>query len=270
MDVSDTFNVTQIGTGSETLVLAHGFGSDQTAWHYQAEAFRDKYRIVLFDYLGCGKSDISSYSPVEYASLDRYSDDIITIYDTLGLSSTIFVGHSVSAMIGALASVKRPEFFQKLVFVGASPRYLNDDGYIGGFTQADLDQLYRGMAEDYLDWVTGFSQLAMRNSDRPELGRVFARSLSAMRPDIAQSTARVIFESDMRAHLPHIQPPVLILQSQNDIAVPLDVGAYLAAQIPDNTLVVLPSEGHFPHMSAPQIVTDAIRAFIAPQEINKM
>lgn len=265
MDILNTYNISEIGNGSTTLVLAHGFGSDQTAWHHQIEALKPNYRLILFDYLGCGKSDISTYSPVEYTSLERYSEDVLKIYDHLGLTNTIFVGHSVSAMIGVLASLKRPEYFQKLVFVGASPRYLNDDGYAGGFTQSDLYNLYRAMADNYLEWATGFSQLAMRNHDRPELGKQFARTLSAMRPDIAQSTARVIFESDLRSYLPLIKHAVLILQSQNDIAVPLSVGNYLSSQISDNTLIELPSEGHFPHMSAPQAVTNAIRDFIERQ-----
>jgi sigma-B regulation protein RsbQ len=260
--IQQKFNVNVIGSGDQRLVLGHGFGSDQTTWRYQVAAFASQYRLVLFDYLGCGKADIHDYSPLRYNSLERYKDDLLAIYDELQLTGTIFIGHSVSAMIGVLASRERPELFKKLVFVGASPRYLNDGAYVGGFEMADLNALYAVMADNYLGWANGFGHAAMANASRPELGCEFAASLSAMRPDIAQSTARVIFESDERIELPQIVPPVLILQSTKDIAVPMQVGEYLAAHVPQNRLVVLNSEGHFPHLSAPDQVTAAISDFL--------
>jgi sigma-B regulation protein RsbQ len=260
--LSQKSNITLAGQGEPTLVLAHGFGSDQTAWRYQVSELAAQHRTVLFDHLGCGKADVSDYSPRSYNTLSRYAEDVLSIYRALGLSNTIFIGHSVSAMIGVLASLQEPAYFSKLVFVGASPRYLNDDGYIGGFEQADLNGLYEAMNQNYLGWANGFAPFAMGNADRPELGQEFAHSLSAMRPDIAQSTARMIFESDLRNQLALIQHPVLILQSQHDPVVPPQVGEYLAAHIKYGSLKVLNSYGHLPHLSAPAEVTSAIREFI--------
>ncbi len=256
------FNVTVTGQGEPTLVLAHGFGSDQTAWRYQVSELSAQHRIVLFDHLGCGKADVSDYSPRLYNSFERYAQDIVAIYQALELRDTVYVGHSVSAMLGVLASLQEPARFSKLVFVGASPRYLNAEGYVGGFEQSDLNELYEAMNQNYLGWANGFAPYAMGNTDRPELGLEFARSLSAMRPDIAQSTARMIFESDLRNTLPRIEYPVLILQSQHDPVVPLPVGEYLAAHIRHGSLKLMNSYGHLPHLSAPDEVTSAIREFI--------
>lgn len=262
-DIIQKFNVTVVGQGEPTIVLAHGFGSDQTAWRHQVEAFAGQHRIVLFDHLGCGKADVSDYHPQRYNSLSSYAEDVLQIYAALGLRDTVYVGHSVSAMIGALASLGRPSFCTGLIFVGASPRYLNDGAYIGGFTQADLELLYAVMADDYLSWTNGFAPLAMSNPERPELGREFARSLGAMRADIAQSVARVIFESDVRSQLPAILPPVLVLQSQDDPIVPSQVADYLAVHIPLSRLRILKAQGHLPQISAPAEVTAAIHSFLA-------
>lgn len=264
-EVLRRFNVTVMGQGQPTLVFAHGFGSDQTAWRYQVEAFAAQYRIVLFDHLGCGKADVSDYHPRRYNSLARYAEDLLQIYAALNLSDTIYVGHSISAMIGMLASLARPSAFSKFVFVGASPRYLNDEAYIGGFTQADLEQIYALMAEDYLGWTNGFAPLAMGNPERPELGHEFTRTLSTMRADIAQSVARVIFESDVRAQLPALQAPVLVLQAANDPMVPPQAANYLACHLPHNQLHILHAQGHLPHLSAPAQVTAAMHNFLGTE-----
>ncbi len=261
------FNVHTVGNGDQTLVMGHGFGSDQTAWRYQIAAIGSKYRIVLFDYLGCGQADISDYNPYHYNSVESYRDDVLKIYEALDLSKTIFIGHSVSAMVGMLVALARPELITKLVFVGASPRYLNDKGYIGGFEQSDLDTLYQTMAANYLGWSNGFAPAAIANAERPELGREFAGTLSAMRPDIAQSTARIIFELDLRSQLKLVQQPVLILQSSQDIVVPQAVGDYLASQIPHNKLVSLNAKGHLPHLSSPDEVSAPIKQFISDPAI---
>lgn len=260
--VKQKFNIHIVGSGKQTLVMGHGFGSDQTAWRYQIAALSSQYRIVLFDYLGCGQADLSGYSPHRYNSIERYRDDVIDIYEDLGLTDTIFVGHSMSAMVSMLIAIAQPHLIKKLVFVGASPRYLNEPGYIGGFEKSDLDTLYKTMAANYLGWSNGFGPLAIANAERPELGKEFARTLSAMRPDIAQSTARLIFELDLRDQLPRLQQPVLILQSQRDIVVPMSVGDYLATHIPYSQLVILNAEGHLPHLSAPDEVTTAIQQFL--------
>jgi sigma-B regulation protein RsbQ len=263
VDILQKFNVKTMGHGDTTLVFAHGFGSEQGAWRHQIAAFESNYKIVLFDYLGCGQSDIRDYNPMDYDSLRRYKDDVVAIYKALNLTDTIYIGHSASAMIGMLASLEKPDWFRKLIFVSASPRYLNDGAYVGGFEKSDLKTLYEAMATNYLIWANGFASLAMGNSEKPELGREFARSLSAMRPDIAQSTARVIFEADFRSDIPSLRHPTLILQANKDIAVPISVGSYLAEHTPQSHLILLNAEGHLPHMSAPEEVTDAIRDFIA-------
>jgi sigma-B regulation protein RsbQ len=260
------YNVNVVGRGETTLVFAHGFGSEQTAWRHQIAAFQNNYRIVLFDYLGCGQSGVSDYNPLYYDSLARYADDVLAIYKALDLNDTIYVGHSVSAMIGLLASRKAPSLFRNLIFISTSPRYLNDGNYIGGFEPSDLKTLYAAMADNYLAWANGFAPIAVANSQHPELGREFARTLSSMRPDIAQSTARVIFETDMRSELSCIQHPSLILQSTHDPIVPQSVGYYLAEHTPGSQLVLLNAEGHLPHFSSPDEVTSAIWDFVADRQ----
>jgi len=262
MTVKSQFNITIVGDGPITLVLAHGFGSDQTAWRHHVSALSTHYRLVMFDYLGRGKSDISTYTARAYTSLRRYADDVLAIYDDLQLTDSIFIGHSVSAMIGALASQVQPERFRALVFVGASPRYLNDVGYVGGFERSDLNTLFKAMSDNYLGWANGFAPIAMGNPDRPELGREFAATLSAMRPDIAQSVAQVIFQTDFRGELANFRHPILILQSNQDAFVPVEVGDYLAANLPDSQIIHLNAVGHFPHLSAPDEVSKAIRTFV--------
>jgi sigma-B regulation protein RsbQ len=255
-------NVHLTGEGTQTIVLAHGFGSSQTAWEQIVPMLEPHYRLVLFDYLGCGKTDVSDFNPLRYTSMQCFADDVLRLYEELDLRNTIFIGHSASAMIGALACLTQPERFESLIFVSASPRYLNDGDYHGGFEQADLDALYAAMAENYLNWAHGFAPIMMANAHRPELGRRFAQSLAEMQPDIAQSVMRVIFEADCRAEIHGIPCPVLILQPTHDPAVPTQVGAYLNAHIPQNQLVMLNTHGHLPHISAPHEVTTALQAYL--------
>lgn len=256
-------NVKVLGEGKQTIVFAHGFGSDQSAWRHQVEAFAPDFRIVLFDHVGAGKSDFSAYSPRRYSSLYSYAEDLLDICNELKLTKCILIGHSVSGMASLLAALVEPDCFSQLVFIGASPRYLNDEGYYGGFEQSDLDNLYEAMATNYYAWTTGFAPLAMGNPERPELATEFANTLSAVRPDIAQAVARVIFQSDHRADLSKLQVPTWILQSNNDIAVPIEVGQYLQEHIPNSQLRHLSAQGHFPHMSSPTEVTEAIASVIS-------
>jgi sigma-B regulation protein RsbQ len=258
-------NVVTLGQGEQTIIFAHGFGSDQTAWRRQVAAFESSYRIVLFDHVGAGKSDMSAYSPRRYSSLYSYAEDLLDLCAELKLSQTIFVGHSVSGMVSLLAALVDPSRFQKLIFLGASPRYVNDPTtqYIGGFEQSDLDALYDAMSSNYYAWVSGFAPLAMGNPDRPELANEFASTLAAIRPDIAQAVARVIFQSDHRTELSKLKIPTVILQSNNDIAVPTVVGEYLAQHVPNSTLRRIDAQGHFPHISAPHAVNQAIAECLA-------
>lgn len=248
----------------ETLVFAHGFGTDQTAWDEVKQAFKDDYRLVLYDNVAAGKAAPEAYSPVKYNTLHTYAEDLIAIIEALDLEQVTLIAHSVSSMIGMLAAVKKPNYFKKIVFIGASPRYINDEiqGYIGGFTQATLDSMYETMTTNYYAWVSGFSSMAMGNPEKPELGESFARSLAAIRPDIALAVAKVIFESDLRAELEKFQKPTLLIQAQHDIAVPQQVALYLHKHIANSKLIEVNATGHFPHISAPNQVIEAVKSFI--------
>jgi sigma-B regulation protein RsbQ len=256
-------NVRIAGNGQDTIIFAHGFGSDQTAWRHQEAALSSTHRLVFFDHVGAGGSDFSAYSPRRYKGLTSYASDLLEICDTLQLNGASYVGHSMGGMIGLLAGAVQPTLFRKMVFVGASPRYLNDVGYVGGFEQADIDALYASMSANYHAWASGFAGLAMANPERPELAQEFAATLTTVRPDIAVAVARTIFQSDHRQDLPRLKVPTLIVQSTEDIAVPMAVGEYLARHIPSATLKVVDAKGHFPHLSAPQAVTEAIRDYLA-------
>lgn len=248
----------------QTIVFAHGFGSDQIAWKAVAAAFANDYRLVLYDNVGGGNADPNAYSPIKYGALDTYADDLISIMEELDLNAAIVVAHSVSSMITLIAALKSPSRFAKAVFIGASPRYINDDAenYLGGFTQPDLDSMYDAMTANYYAWASGFSSVAMGNPEVPELGEEFARTLSAIRPDIALSVAKVIFESDVRDRLTQLDLEVLLIQSHNDIAVPEMVATYLNENIRGSTLKFVNASGHFPHISAPQEIIKAIKEFI--------
>lgn len=259
-------NVTVAGNlnASETIVFANGFGTDQTAWGQVKNAFTADYKLVLFDNVGGGKADPEAYSPIKYNTLKTYADDMLAIFNELSLEKVILVAHSVSSMIGLLAANKSPDCFSRMVFIGASPRYLNDEesGYVGGFTQPALDGMYEAMTTNYYAWVSGFSSVAMANPGRPELGEYFASTLLDIRPDIALSVSKVIFESDLRAELLKLDKPVLLLQSHNDIAVPDQVAAYLNEHIKGSILKTLDAEGHFPHISAADQVVSSVQSFI--------
>ncbi len=251
-------NVNLLGQGSQTIIFAHGFGTDQTAWHNQVKVFESKYRIVLFDLVGCGHSDLSAYSPRRYSSLYSYAEDLLDLCHEIKLQECIFVGHSVSGMVGVLAGLSDPKRFRQLILLNSSPRYLNDQGYVGGFEQSDLDGVYRAMSSNYHAWASGFAQLVMGNPDKPELALGFAKTLQAMRPDIAVATAKTIFQSDHRADLPGLQVPTAILQSTHDPAVPTAVGEYMAEKFSNSTLIPIVSDGHLPHLSTPEKVSKAI------------
>ena len=247
---------------TQTIVFANGFGTDKTAWNDVKQAFKDDYRLVFFDNVGGGNADPNAFSPIKYNTLNTYADDLLAIAADLKLENAIMVAHSVSSMITLLASVKAPQYFSKVVFIGASPRYLNDEGYTGGFNQPALDGMYEAMTTNYYAWASGFSAMAMENPDKPELGAQFANSLSAIRPDIALAVSKVIFESDVRKEVPKLQKQTLLLQTQHDIAVPGEVAVYLNKNISGSTLQYLDAQGHFPHISAPNQVIKAVQSFI--------
>ncbi len=244
------------------MVFAHGFGCDQNMWRFVAPAFEDEYRIVLFDYVGAGRSDASAYDPVRYDSLDGYASDVLDICRELDLERVVFVGHSVSAMVGALAALREPERFDKLVMVGPSPRYIDDNGYRGGFTRADIEELLDSLDSNYLGWSSAMAPVIMGNPEQPQLGTELTASFCATDPDIARQFARVTFLSDNRADLPGITVPVLVLQCSEDVIAPEVVGRYVHECIPGSTFTLLNATGHVPHLSAPEETTAAIRAFL--------
>lgn len=244
------------------IIFVHGFGTDQSAWKAVKSAFEADYRIILYDNVGSGNTDPRGFSPIKYSSITSYADDLLAITTAFDLKDSIVIGHSVGGMIALLAAIKGPQYFSKMAFIGASPRYLNDGEYYGGFNQAELDSMYETMRTNYYAWVSGFSAAAMGNPGNPELGSEFARTLSAIRPDIALSVAKVIFESDFRDVLNKVDKEILLIQAQKDIAVPNEVAEYLNRNISGSILTVVDAEGHFPHISAPEKIIKVINDFL--------
>jgi sigma-B regulation protein RsbQ len=242
------------------MLFAHGFGCDQNMWRYIAPAFADEYRTVLFDLVGAGDSDASAFDPARYASLDGYARDVLEICDELSLRDVVFVGHSVSAMIGVLAATERPELFRQLVLVAPSPRYLDDDGYEGGFERADIDGLLESLESNFLGWSAAMAPAIIGNPDRPELGEELTNSFCRTDPEIARHFARVTFLSDNRADLPRVRTPTLVLQCSDDLLAPRSVGELVHRSIAGSTLVELAATGHCPNLSAPAEVIAAMRA----------
>lgn len=264
MDVERRNNVTVTGNPSgPTVVLAHGFGCDQNMWRLTVPALADDYRVVLFDYVGAGRSDLSAFSEDRYASLDGYAQDVVEVCEALDLRDAVFVGHSVSAMIGVLAVGRAPERLRALVMVAPSPRYIDDDGYRGGFTAEDVAELLASLESNYLGWSAAMAPVIMGNADRPELGEELKNSFCATDPDMARVFARTTFLSDSRDDLKAVAVPTLILDCTQDVIAPREVGAFVHQAIPGSTLVTLDATGHCPHLSAPEATNEAITDFLA-------
>ena len=248
--------------GGRAMVFAHGFGCDQNMWRHVAPRFADDYRIVLFDHIGAGNSDLTAYDPQRYASLDGYADDVLRLCRELDLRDVVFVGHSVSAMIGALAAAREPDLFARLIMVGPSPRYINDDDYVGGFEAADIDELLDSLASNYLGWSSAMAPVIMGRPDRPEFGTELTESFCRTDPDIARQFARVTFTSDNRADLARISTPTLVLQCRDDVIAPVEVGEYVRDHLQNATLTMLDATGHCPNLSAPDETAEAIAAYL--------
>jgi sigma-B regulation protein RsbQ len=244
------------------IVFAHGFGCDQDMWRFVAPDFEVDHRVVLFDHVGSGNSDLSAYDPQKYGSLRGYATDVVEICRELGLTDVVFVAHSVSAMIGVLALQQAPELFGALVMVGPNPRYVDDGTYVGGFSRNDIVGLLDALDSNHLGWSTQMAPVIMGNPDRPALTEELTNSFCRTDPDIARQFARVTFLSDNRADLPGVAVPTLILQCREDVIAPEVVGAYVHEQIPGSVLTHLDAVGHCPHLSAPEETTAAIRAFL--------
>ena len=266
METSRRHNVTVSGApDGQPMLFAHGFGCDQHMWRYVAPRFADRFRVVLFDHVGAGGSDLTSYDPKRYSTLDGYADDVVEICRDLGLRDVVYVGHSVSAMIGVLAARRAPELFARLVLVGPSPRYVDDvdDGYVGGFSDEDIAGLLESLESNYLGWSGAMAPVIMGNPDVPELGAELTESFCRTDPEIARQFARVTFLSDNRADLAEVTVPTLVLQCTEDVIAPMSVGRYVVEHMPDASLVVLDATGHCPNLSAPEATTAAIDAFVS-------
>lgn len=249
MSAVERNNVKVTGSGTRTIVFAHGFGCDQHMWRKVAPDFERDFTVVLFDNVGAGGSDLRAYDPAKYSTLDGYATDIVEIGVELGFSDAVFVGHSVSAMIGVLASIQSPGMFGKLVLVGPSPRYINDAGYVGGFTEEQIGELLESMADNHIGWSVSMAPVIMGNGERPELGEELTQSFCRADPDIARDFARVTFTSDNRADLPKVTVPTLVLQCSSDMIAPAEVGAYVRDHISGSTMVKLAAKGHCPNLS---------------------
>ncbi|MFJ3894855.1 alpha/beta fold hydrolase [Streptomyces sp. NPDC090083] len=263
MDIGHRNNVTITGNPEgRTVVLAHGFGCDQNMWRLTVPALAPEYRVVLYDYVGAGHSDLSAFSEARYSSLEGYAQDVEEICEALDLRDAVFVGHSVSAMIGVLVAARVPERIGALVMVAPSPRYIDDVGYRGGFSAGDIDELLASLDSNYLGWSAAMAPMIMGNAERPELGEELAQSFCATDPEMAKVFARTTFLSDSRVELKSVRVPTLVLESSQDAIAPRDVGAFVHRAIPGSTLVTLEATGHCPHLSAPEATNQAITEFL--------
>ena len=244
------------------MIFAHGFGCDQNMWRFVAPAFEDRFRTILFDHVGAGGSDLSAYEPAKYATLSGYADDLSEIGHELKLKDAVFVGHSVSAMIGVIASLKAPDLFESLVLIGPSPRYIDDEDYVGGFSAKQIDELLDFLSDNYMGWSAAMAPTIMGNPERPELGEELTNSFCRTDPEIAKAFARVTFMSDNRADLPKVTKPALILQCSEDLIAPRQVGEYVHRNMRDSELVLMRATGHCPNLSAPEETIAAIRTFV--------
>jgi sigma-B regulation protein RsbQ len=263
MSVQIRNNVRIAGNGSATMVFAHGFGCDQTMWRFLAPAYEERFRTIAFDLVGSGGSDLSAYRRDKYDSLHGYADDLLDVIDEFATGPVVFVGHSVSTMIGMLATIKAPHRFSAQIMVGPSPCYINDSDYVGGFSREDIDELLETMEANFLGWSSNLAPAIMGVPDRPELRTELTNSFCRNDPDIAKHFARTTFLSDHRKDVPLSTVPALILQCSDDMVAPVSVGEFLHRHLPVSTLHIIDNVGHCPHMSAPTESSRAIDSFLA-------
>jgi sigma-B regulation protein RsbQ len=257
------FNVNVIGAGKPTLLFCNGFNCNQHIWNYLTPALATRHQLVLFDQMGTGNSDVSAYDSAKYASLAGYAQDVVDICQALELREVVIIGHSVGAMIAMLAAIQAPQYFAKAVLVAATPCYLNEPGYYGGFERGDMLDLLAEMRGNYESWANTFATLLIGQDQPASLGYELAGYFCQADPTIAREFAHMSFLADNRADVPHLQLPTLLLQCSDDVAVPAEVGDYLAAHLPQGTLITLEATGHCPHLSAPREVLAAMRDFIS-------
>lgn len=260
--IIERHNVKTMGKGEKVLFFAHGFGCDQNSWNKIASAFEANYKLVFFDYIGAGKTDANAYDRNKYSSLEGYSKDVLEIAQALKLKDAVFIGHSVSCMIGALAAISMPTIFEKLIFVAPSPCYLNDEAYEGGFEQEHIDTFLRLLNDDFIGWANATAPFIMGESNPLYLKEELTESFCTVNQAIAKDFAKVTFMSDNRKDLSRIPVPSLTLQCSRDILAPLYVGYYIKQNTPQNSLTIMEATGHCPHMSAPQETIEAIKAYL--------
>jgi sigma-B regulation protein RsbQ len=258
-------NVRISGDGATTMMFAHGFGCDQNMWRLLQPQYSKRYRTIAFDLTGSGKSDLSAYDRTKYGTLDGYATDVLEILDEAGAGPVIFVGHSVSSMIGMLANLRAPSKFIAQIMVGPSPCYINDGTYVGGFSRGDIEGLIDTLDSNYLGWSSNMAPVIMGAPDQPELATELTNSFCRTDPDIAKHFARVTFLSDHRADLPRLEASTLIIQCDNDVIAPVAVGEYMHRTLPRSTLAIIDNVGHCPHLSAPSPCTKAIDAFLTSE-----
>lgn len=255
-------NVHITGAGQNTIVFAHGFGCDQNMWRLFVDALSGRYRTVLFDLVGSGNSDLSLYDYVKYGTLQGYADDVLEIVAGCAKSPVIYIGHSVSAMIGMLAAIKAPELFAANVMIGPSPSFINDGSYVGGFDRSDIEELLATLDNNYLGWSSNMAPAIMGAPDQPELGAELTNSFCRTDPDIAKHFAHVTFLADHRADLARACTPTLIVQSNEDLLAPVAVGEYMHHAIAGSTLAIVDNVGHCPHLSAPESCLEVAKEFL--------
>ncbi|HLL23186.1 MAG TPA: alpha/beta hydrolase [Kofleriaceae bacterium] len=265
MSVQRRNNVHVTGRGTATMFFAHGFGCDQNMWRLLAPTYAERYRLVLFDLVGSGRSDLAAYDRAKYSTLHGYADDVLEVVQEFGQGPALFVGHSVSSMIGLLASIKRPGTFAAQIMIGPSPCYINDGEYQGGFDRGDIEALLETLDSNYLGWSSNMAPAIMGAPDQPELGEELTNSFCRTDPDIAKQFARVTFLSDHRADVPKLADPTLIVQCHDDLIAPITVGEYMKRVLPRSRLAVIDNVGHCPHLSAPSASTRAIDEFLAAE-----
>jgi sigma-B regulation protein RsbQ len=263
MNVLTRYNVKTTGHGTTPMLFAHGFGCDQNMWRLVTPSFESDYKIILFDYVGHGRSDFSAYDRARYSSLNGYADDILEICEELNLRDVVFVGHSVSAAIGIIAAIRQPARFQNLILVGPSPCYVNEGDYVGGFTRKSIEELLDFLDSNHLGWSSAMAPAIMGNADRPELGTELANSFCRTDPEVAKQFARVTFLTDTRHDLPTFQIPTLIIQCSDDIIAPICVGQYMHRQMANSRLTILDANGHCPHLSDPDATVKAMKTYLA-------
>jgi sigma-B regulation protein RsbQ len=266
VDVLRRNNVKVFGRGTQPMVFAHGFGCDQNMWRFITPAFENDYRIVLFDYVGSGHSDLRAYDRTRYGTLGGYAEDLLDVCRALDLRDAIVVGHSVSGIVAVLAAKREPHRFAQLVLIGPSPRYINDTDYVGGFDRADIDGLLETMEKNYIGWANYLAPAIMANPDRPELAGELAESFCSTDPVIARRFAEVTFLSDNREDLVDVTVPSLILQCSADIIAPPEVGEYVHRHLPLSTLRVMSATGHCPHMSHPEETIREMKDYLSGKD----